>query len=113
VFTEAGGWSEVADHRDLLGRDRFVTPAGRPGAGMTTYDVREGAEPTAGSTPAVSALRRGELAVLPTDTVYGIAADAFSPPAVVGCWRPRAAAATCRCRSWSARGGPSTASPSW
>jgi release factor glutamine methyltransferase len=25
VFTEAGGWSEVADHRDLLGRDRFVT----------------------------------------------------------------------------------------
>ena len=31
---------------------------------------------------AVDALRRGELAVLPTDTVYGIAADAFSPPAV-------------------------------
>jgi len=25
VFTEAGGWSEVADHRDLAGRDRFVT----------------------------------------------------------------------------------------
>ena len=25
VFTDAGGWSEVADHRDLLGRDRFVT----------------------------------------------------------------------------------------
>ena len=49
---------------------------------MTTYDVREGAEPTAGVDAAVGALRRGELAVLPTDTVYGIAADAFSPPAV-------------------------------
>ena len=49
---------------------------------MTTYDVREGADPTAGVDAAVSALRRGELVVLPTDTVYGIAADAFSPPAI-------------------------------
>jgi release factor glutamine methyltransferase len=24
-FREAGGWSEVADHKDLAGRDRFVT----------------------------------------------------------------------------------------
>ena len=31
---------------------------------------------------AVNALSRGGLVVLPTDTVYGIAADAFSPPAV-------------------------------
>ena len=48
----------------------------------TTYDVREGVDATPGVEAAVSALRRGELAVLPTDTVYGIAADAFSPPAV-------------------------------
>ncbi len=48
----------------------------------TTYDVREGADPTAGIDAAVAALRRGELALLPTDTVYGIAADAFSPDAV-------------------------------
>ena len=48
----------------------------------TTYDVREGADPSAGIEAAVAALRRGELAVLPTDTVYGIAADAFSPDAV-------------------------------
>ncbi len=33
---------------------------------------------------AVNALSRGGLVVLPTDTVYGIAADAFSPPAVAG-----------------------------
>ncbi len=25
VFTDAGGWTEVADHQDLTGRDRFVT----------------------------------------------------------------------------------------
>jgi tRNA threonylcarbamoyl adenosine modification protein (Sua5/YciO/YrdC/YwlC family) len=31
---------------------------------------------------AVAALQRGELVVLPTDTVYGVAADAFSPAAV-------------------------------
>ncbi len=31
---------------------------------------------------AESALRRGELVVLPTDTVYGLAADAFNPAAV-------------------------------
>lgn len=31
---------------------------------------------------AVTALRAGELTVLPTDTVYGVAADAFDPAAV-------------------------------
>ena len=40
--------------------------------------------------------------MLPTDTVYGIAADAFDADAVPTCWRPRAAAATCRRRCWSA-----------
>jgi L-threonylcarbamoyladenylate synthase len=49
---------------------------------VTTFDVREGAEPTAGIDAAVAALRRGKLAVLPTDTVYGLAADAFRPAAV-------------------------------
>lgn len=48
----------------------------------TTYDVREGADATAGVDAAVGALQRGELVVLPTDTVYGLAADAFSPGAV-------------------------------
>ena len=47
---------------------------------MTVHDVR--GDSAAGVAAAVSALRRGDLAVLPTDTVYGIAADAFSPPAV-------------------------------
>ena len=49
---------------------------------MTTYDVRDGADLTTGVDAAVAALRRGDLVVMPTDTVYGIAADAFSPAAV-------------------------------
>jgi tRNA threonylcarbamoyl adenosine modification protein (Sua5/YciO/YrdC/YwlC family) len=47
---------------------------------MTTFDVTT--DPAAGVQAAVTALQSGELVVLPTDTVYGIAADAFSPMAV-------------------------------
>jgi L-threonylcarbamoyladenylate synthase len=47
---------------------------------MTTYDVI--ADPATGLEAAITALQNGELVVLPTDTVYGIAADAFSPQAV-------------------------------
>ena len=39
-------------------------------------------ERTRGIAEAVSAARRGELIVLPTDTVYGVGADAFTPAAV-------------------------------
>lgn len=46
----------------------------------TTYDCRT--DHQAGVDAAVAALRRGELVVLPTDTVYGIAADAFNASAV-------------------------------
>jgi L-threonylcarbamoyladenylate synthase len=46
----------------------------------TTFDCRE-SNPE-GISAAVAALRRGELVVLPTDTVYGIAADAFDAAAV-------------------------------
>ena len=49
---------------------------------MTTYDVRGPETQAAGIDAAVAALKRGDLAVLPTDTVYGIAADAFTPSAV-------------------------------
>ncbi len=48
----------------------------------TTYDVRDGVDPQPGVDAAVAALRAGLLVVLPTDTVYGVAADAFTPPAV-------------------------------
>jgi L-threonylcarbamoyladenylate synthase len=50
---------------------------------MTTrYDCRDPQERTAGIDAAVAAARAGELIVLPTDTVYGIGADAFIPAAV-------------------------------
>ena len=46
------------------------------------YDCKDVAQRAAGITEAAEVLRKGELAVIPTDTVYGIAADAFSPEAV-------------------------------
>ena len=40
------------------------------------------ADPEAEIVAAVAAIKAGRLVVLPTDTVYGVAADAFSPSAV-------------------------------
>lgn len=45
-----------------------------------TFDCRDGSKD--GVEAAVAAIRRGELVVVPTDTVYGLAADAFNPQAV-------------------------------
>ncbi|KAF4406743.1 MULTISPECIES: L-threonylcarbamoyladenylate synthase [Streptomyces] len=46
------------------------------------YDCTDATDRRTGLREAASAVRRGELVVLPTDTVYGIGADAFSPEAV-------------------------------
>jgi L-threonylcarbamoyladenylate synthase len=48
----------------------------------TRYDCRDPAARAEGIEAAVSAVRAGELIVLPTDTVYGIGADAFIPASV-------------------------------
>ena len=48
------------------------------------FDCTDPAQRAAGLAEAAASLRKGDLAVIPTDTVYGLAADAFSPPAVVG-----------------------------
>jgi L-threonylcarbamoyladenylate synthase len=48
----------------------------------TRYDCRDPRTRTAGIDAAVTAARNGELIVLPTDTVYGIGADAFTPASV-------------------------------
>ncbi len=48
----------------------------------TRYDCRDPQSRVAGVDAAVAAARAGELIVLPTDTVYGIGADAFIPAAV-------------------------------
>lgn len=47
-----------------------------------TYDCADRDEREAGVSEAANAVRRGELVVLPTDTVYGVGADAFVPEAV-------------------------------
>jgi tRNA threonylcarbamoyl adenosine modification protein (Sua5/YciO/YrdC/YwlC family) len=47
-----------------------------------TFDCASDEERVSGIAAAASAIRRGELAVVPTDTVYGVAADAFNAAAV-------------------------------
>lgn len=49
---------------------------------MTVFDTSSARERAVGLDAAVSALSRGELVVLPTDTVYGVGANAFDPAAV-------------------------------
>ncbi|MEV4831964.1 L-threonylcarbamoyladenylate synthase [Micromonospora sp. CA-248260] len=46
------------------------------------YDCRSPADRDRGVAAAIEAVKNGELVVLPTDTVYGIGADAFTPYAV-------------------------------
>lgn len=49
---------------------------------MARFDTSVPAELLSGMRLARAAIGRGELVVIPTDTVYGVAADAFSPAAV-------------------------------
>jgi L-threonylcarbamoyladenylate synthase len=46
------------------------------------FDCSDPSELLIGVRTARTAIERGELVVIPTDTVYGVAADAFSPAAV-------------------------------
>src|ERR1700744_5620622 len=46
------------------------------------FDCSDSTELLTGVRLARAAIGRGELVVIPTDTVYGVAADAFSPAAV-------------------------------
>lgn len=47
-----------------------------------TFDCADAEERSRGIAASVAAIRSGELVVLPTDTLYGIGADAFDPAAV-------------------------------
>jgi L-threonylcarbamoyladenylate synthase len=51
-------------------------------SGGRIFDCSIDGERAGGLIDAGSAIRRGELVVTPTDTVYGLAADAFNPIAV-------------------------------
>lgn len=48
----------------------------------SVFDCTDGDQLLSGLRHARQAIARGELVVVPTDTVYGVAADAFSPAAV-------------------------------
>jgi L-threonylcarbamoyladenylate synthase len=48
------------------------------------YDCTDPEQRASGLDAAAAAIARGELVLVPTDTVYGVAADAFSPTAVAG-----------------------------
>ena len=48
----------------------------------TRYDLSEPESREAGLAAAVTAVRRGQLVVLPTDTVYGVGVDAFDAAGV-------------------------------
>ena len=60
------------------------------------FDLSDPVQYAAGIEAAKEAISKGELIVLPTDTVYGVGADAFTPWAVDRLLAPRAAAGTCR-----------------
>ncbi|CAO5249583.1 L-threonylcarbamoyladenylate synthase [Frankia sp. AgKG'84/4] len=51
---------------------------------MQRFDCSDEAERSRGLTAAAAVVGRGELVVLPTDTVYGLGADAFDGDAVAG-----------------------------
>lgn len=55
------------------------------------FDCTDPVQRSAGLAEATAAVSRGELVVLPTDTVYGVAADAFSPVAVAALLNARSA----------------------
>ena len=60
------------------------SPSVAPSSTPATYDCSVPDLRAAGIDAATAAIGRGELVLLPTDTVYGVAADAFSPEAVAG-----------------------------
>ena len=86
----AAGFDRVRTERDLAGRERFATGrrtrAARRAAGWcpvgVTLDCIDAGTREAAVEAAVRAVRAGQLVVLPTDTLYGIGADAFDGAAV-------------------------------
>lgn len=60
-----------------------------PGAAGPRYSTATDAQREEAVAAAALAVQRGRLVVIPTDTVYGVAADAFDPQAVRGLLRAK------------------------
>jgi L-threonylcarbamoyladenylate synthase len=74
---EAGG-PEAGGRHSMSEPNGPERPGGERGDTMTgTYDCADPAARAEGLAAAALALRTGQLVVLPTDTVYGVGADAF------------------------------------
>src|SRR5690606_6734460 len=72
----------VANSRSTRGPTAPRRPRDRMGPVSTVYDCADPDSRAAGLSAATSALKSGRLVVMPTDTLYGIAADAFDSQAV-------------------------------
>lgn len=96
-----GRFGQVQDHPDLTGRPRFVTgqlisetdlvegraqgDEAETNENVVNYQLIDCTEnPEEGIKAGVAAIRQGECIVIPTDTVYGIGANAFDSNAVTG-----------------------------
>jgi len=84
----------------------------------TSYECRGAGQPAGWAGAAAGAVRAGKLVVLPTDTVYGLGADAFNgdavrallaakgrgssmpAPVLVGSWKHHRRPGQLRCRRW-------------
>lgn len=81
ILTAQGEFTDIVDHLDLNDRPRFVSAVRGPDKPTwQKFDVTTEQEQAIAA--AVAAVRAGECIVLPTDTVYGIGADAGSAAAV-------------------------------
>jgi L-threonylcarbamoyladenylate synthase len=59
-----------------------VSAAAAAKPGVERFNTADASERSAGLASAAVAIQRGRLVVFPTDTVYGVGADAFDPVAV-------------------------------
>src|SRR4051794_30630984 len=91
LFAAAAGDLALLGRRPPAGTAGGRTPDRGPRPRMTdsllvadVFDCSDPAARSAGLDAAAAAIGRGELVLLPTDTVYGVAADAFTPAAVTG-----------------------------
>src|SRR5215472_4260770 len=83
-------WPGLTDSSRRSGRERGTCRArmfsAQEASGRShmseMFDCADETQRAAGIAAAVAAVLKGELVVLPTDTVYGIGADAFRPSAV-------------------------------
>jgi len=74
------------------------------------FDCADPERRSAGITSAVGALKGGRLVVMPTDTVYGIGADAFDNTAVSALLSAKGRG---RDMPWACWSGPGTPSKAW